>query len=99
MLDQDFTDPYKLDGDGDLQACEYLPGNEQYDAPDQVPDFNPDRDDSRRRSHRSKDPSSGPGSPRNANGDINCDQVDSPIPTPPGDPDNLDGDNDGLACE
>jgi hypothetical protein len=32
-------------------------------------------------------------------GDIDCDQVDGPIPTPPGDPDNLDGDNDGLACE
>jgi hypothetical protein len=32
-------------------------------------------------------------------GDIDCDQVDGPIPTPPGDPDNLDGDGDGLACE
>ena len=32
-------------------------------------------------------------------GDIDCDQVNGPIPTPPGDPDNLDGDNDGLACE
>jgi len=33
-------------------------------------------------------------------GDIDCDQVDGPIRrTPPGDPDNLDGDNDGWACE
>ncbi len=32
-------------------------------------------------------------------GDIDCDQVNGPIPTPPGDPDNLDGDGDGLACE
>ena len=37
--------------------------------------------------------------PPSAGGDIDCDQVDGPIPTPPGDPDNLDGDNDGLACE
>ncbi len=33
------------------------------------------------------------------NGDIDCDQVGGPIPTPPGDPDNLDADGDGLACE
>jgi micrococcal nuclease len=32
-------------------------------------------------------------------GDIDCDQVAGPIPTPPGDPDGLDGDGDGLACE
>ena len=30
-------------------------------------------------------------------GDIDCDQVNGPIPTPPGDPDGLGGD--GLACE
>jgi hypothetical protein len=99
VLDQDLTDPYKLDGDGDLQACEDLPGNEQYETPDQLPDFNPNRDNSKRRSHRPTDPLSGPGSPPNANGDIDCDQVDGPILTPPGDPNNLDGDNDGLACE
>ena len=32
-------------------------------------------------------------------GDIDCDEVDGPIPTPPGDPNNLDGDGDGWACE
>jgi hypothetical protein len=32
-------------------------------------------------------------------GDIDCDQVNGPIPTPPGDPNNLDGDGDGVACE
>ena len=32
-------------------------------------------------------------------GDIDCDQVNGPIPTPPGDPDGLDGDGDGLSCE
>jgi micrococcal nuclease len=34
--------------------------------------------------------------------DIDCDQVNGPIPTPPGDPgdpDGLDGDGDGLSCE
>ena len=28
-----------------------------------------------------------------------CSEVDGPIPTPPGDPTNLDGDHDGRACE
>ena len=32
-------------------------------------------------------------------GDIDCDKVNGPTPTPPGDPDGLDGDGDGLACE
>lgn len=40
-----------------------------------------------------------PSAPSEAGGDIDCDQVSEPIPTPPGDPDGLDGDGDGLACE
>ena len=43
-------------------------------------------------------PGGGGGAP-SGGGDIDCDQVDGPIPTPPGDPDGLDGDGDGLACE
>jgi hypothetical protein len=43
-------------------------------------------------------PGNGPAA-SSSGGDIDCDQVDGPIPTPPGDPDNLDGDGDGLACE
>ncbi len=43
-------------------------------------------------------PGEGGGAP-SGGGDIDCDQVDGPIPTPPGDPDGLDGDGDGLACE
>jgi hypothetical protein len=43
--------------------------------------------------------SSPPDSHPSSGGDINCDEVDGPIPTPPGDPNNLDGDGDGLACE
>lgn len=39
----------------------------------------------------------GGGSPSSLGGDIDCDQVDGPIPTPPGDPDNLDGVSDGLS--
>jgi micrococcal nuclease len=39
------------------------------------------------------------GPPAPSGGDIDCDQVDGPIRTPPGDPDNLDGDGDGWACE
>ena len=44
---------------------------------------------------------SGGGAPAapTSGGDIDCDQVNGPIPTPPGDPDGLDGDGDGLACE
>jgi hypothetical protein len=41
----------------------------------------------------------GGGSPSSLVGDIDCDQVDGPIPAPPGDPDNLGGDGDGLSCE
>ena len=41
---------------------------------------------------------SAPAAP-SSGGDIDCDQVNGPIPTPPGDPDGLDGDGDGLACE
>jgi len=37
--------------------------------------------------------------PSGGGSDIDCDQVNGPILTPPGDPDNLDGDDDGLACE
>jgi micrococcal nuclease len=44
----------------------------------------------------SPSPSPGGGAP-SREGDIDCDQVNGPIPTPPGDPDGLDGD--GLACE
>ena len=41
----------------------------------------------------------GGGAPAPSGEDIDCDQVNGPIRTPPGDPDNLDGDGDGLACE
>jgi micrococcal nuclease len=43
-------------------------------------------------------PGGGGGAPTGG-GDIDCEEVDGPIPTPPGDPDRLDGDGDGLACE
>ena len=43
-------------------------------------------------------PGNGPAA-SSSGGDIDCNQVDGPIPTSPGDPDNLDGDGDGLACE
>jgi hypothetical protein len=49
-----------------------------------------DRDRDRRRS------GSGP-SP--GGGDIDCDQVDGPVRVPPGDPNDLDRDGDGLGCE
>jgi micrococcal nuclease len=32
-------------------------------------------------------------------GDINCDQVGGPVAVPPGDPNNLDADGDGIGCE
>lgn len=43
--------------------------------------------------------SASPASASPVGGDIDCDQVDGPIPTPPGDPYNLDGDGDGEVCE
>jgi len=44
-------------------------------------------------------PAPGGGGGPSGGGDIDCDEVNGPIPTPPGDPDGLDGDGDGLACE
>ena len=102
VLDQDLTDPHELDEDGDLQACEDLPGDKQYETPEFAPDpdSDPERDDSRRQ--RRPRPQAGPPADPEPTGDgrdINCDEVAGPIPTPPGDPNNLDGDGDGLACE
>jgi hypothetical protein len=37
--------------------------------------------------------------PSSPSGDIDCDQVNGPVPTPPGDPNNLDRDKDGKSCE
>jgi hypothetical protein len=47
----------------------------------------------------SPSPSPGGGEAPSGGGDIDCDQVNGPIPTPPGDPDGLDGGGDGLSCE
>ena len=47
----------------------------------------------------SPSPTLGGGGRPSEGGDIDCDQVNGPIPTPPGDPDGLDGDGDGLSCE
>jgi len=44
-------------------------------------------------------PSATPSAFPSSGGDIDCDQVQGPIPVPPGDPNNLDGDGDGLGCE
>lgn len=99
VLEQDVTDPHRLDDDGDLQACEALPDGEQYASPELYPDPDPSRDDKPMRRPRSAvGPSSG-SVPPSPNDDINCDQVGGPIPTPHGDPNNLDGDDDGWACE
>lgn len=96
----DTGDPYGLDEDGDGTACETLAGNDQYEAPDQygTSDPDPDREGSYgRRPGRQTGPSSDP--VPSGGGDIDCDEFDGPISTPPGDPNNLDGDGDGLACE
>ena len=59
-----------------------------------LPDVIPGSPDPNHNSPSPDTPSSPPPS-----GDIDCDEVNGPIPTPPGDPNNLDGDGDGLACE
>jgi len=93
VLEDDPSDPNGLDGDYDGVACEELPGGASSASASASPSAS-----------SSASPSGGGGS-RNvgarapSGGDIDCDQVNGPIPTPPGDPDNLDGDGDGLACE
>ena len=80
-------DPYRLDEDGDGIACEDLPGKSAASAGQGA----------------SGPPSARPPAPPSTSPrrgrDINCDQVDGPIRVPPGDPNNLDGDRDGLGCE
>jgi hypothetical protein len=55
-------------------------------------------DNQRSRPRQQTEPALDP-APTSGGRDINCDEVDGPIPTPPGDPNNLDGDGDGWACE
>ena len=102
-LDMDPSDPQGLDEDGDGTACETLAGNAQYEAPEQPPEINPDPDSDREGAHRWRPRRQAEPSPDYApsggGGDIDCDEVDGPVRTPSGDPDNLDGDDDGWACE
>jgi hypothetical protein len=102
-LDMDPSDPQGLDEDGDGAACETLAGNDQYEAPEQPPEIDPDPDPDREGAHRWRPRRQAKPSPDYAPSgggtDIDCDEVDGPIPTPSGDPDNLDGDDDGWACE
>jgi micrococcal nuclease len=87
-----------LDPDGDGFACEDLePGAGGTDT-EGGSSASPNPDDS------SPDPGTpapnGPSTaPPDSGGPVNCDGVNGPIPTPPGDPNNLDGDGDGEACE
>ena len=95
VYEEDSSDPHGFDADGDGEACEELPGDGQYEALEPAPIMDPDPDPDRNRAVRS-----GPrNSPASGGGDIDCDQVDGPIPTPASDPDNLDADGDGWACE
>jgi len=88
-LDADPSDPNGLDAEGDGEACEASSfGGGSTASPSAPSSASP-----------SAAPSGGGGGAPSGTGDIDCDQVDGPIPTPPGDPDGLDGDGDGLACE
>jgi len=64
-------------------------------SPNPSPNPSPDRNNN---ALKPKMPGSGAAAPRGGS-DIDCDQVEGPIRTPPGDPNNLDGDGDGWACE
>ena len=89
VLNSDLTDPNGLDADADGSACEDLPsGGSSTASPSASPSAS-----------TGASPSAPPSPAPSGSGDIDCDQVNGPIPTPPGDPDNLDGDGDGLACE
>ena len=69
-------------------------------SPNSSPKPSPNRnDDAQRNGHRrAATGGTKPTSPRGG-GDINCDEVAGPVQVPPGDPNNLDGDGDGLGCE
>lgn len=67
-------------------AVDYRGGNVPEPAP--VPEYRPTDEDEDNIGVGIGDPS-----PKN------CDEVTAPIPTPPGDPEGLDRDGDGKACE
>jgi micrococcal nuclease len=105
VLEDDPSDPNGLDADDDGLACETSTFGGSSASPSASPGASPAASPSAspgaaagggggNRDGRNYAPAS-----PSAGGDIDCDQVDGPIPTPAGDPDNLDGDNDGLACE
>ncbi len=97
VLDADLTDPNGLDADGDGLACQSsfdAPESESTPIPEPAPAAVP----------------TAPGSasepapiPSGADGGYNCDDFVSPEQAQeymlPGDPDGLDADDDGLACE
>lgn len=99
VYDADTSDPNGLDGPqgegytGNYgEACEDLPPGGSEASPTSS------ASSSASASPGAASPAPGGGAP-SGGGDIDCDQVDGPIPAPPGDPDGLDGDGDGLACE
>ena len=99
-LVSDPRDPNGLDAEGDGLACEDFPygGASSSASPSASSSASSSASPSPSAS-ASSSASPGSGSGGTPGGDIDCDQVDGPIRTPPGDPDNLDADNDGFACE
>ena len=100
-LDADPSDPNGLDAEGDGQACE-----SSFDGSAASPSASAGASDSAPASASPSASSPSPGGggapsggAPSGGGDIDCDEVDGPIEVPPGDPDGLDGDGDGLACE
>ncbi len=91
-LDVDPSDPNGLDAEGDGQACEASSFDGGSTASSSA-------SASASASPIAPSPAPGGGGVPSGGGDIDCEEVDGPIPTPPGDPDGLDGDGDGLACE
>jgi hypothetical protein len=69
-------------------------------SPNPSPKPSPNRNDNAQRNgHRRAGPGGAkPTAPRGG-GDIDCDDVNGPIRVPPGDPNNLDGDGNGIGCE
>ena len=96
-LAADPSDPYNLDENFDGQACDELASNDQYELPVPTPDPDPDPDPNFSPDPGAPSPSPSPSQP--SEGDIDCSDVGGPIPTPTGDPNNLDRDGDGTACE
>jgi hypothetical protein len=105
VLKDDPSDPNNLDADGDGKACEdssfggssSSPSASASASPSAAPSAAPSGGGGGGGGNRNSGASAPASVP--AGGDINCDEVGGPVRVSPGDPYNLDRDNNGWGCE